>query len=108
MSSPDASIIDSWRKNAMPWTQAVRARAIESRRLVTDAAIIATVRDHLPSTGPQAVVDVGCGEGWLLRALAEARGDRRLTLTGFDAIPALIEQARTAGGATYQTYEVAT
>jgi 2-polyprenyl-3-methyl-5-hydroxy-6-metoxy-1,4-benzoquinol methylase len=100
--SPDTSIIDSWHKNALPWTQAVRARAIESRRLVTDAAIIATLHDHLSATGSPSVVDVGCGEGWLLRALAQQSGGARLTLTGFDAIPALIEQACAAGGATYQ------
>ena len=36
----DAKIIDSWGRNAAPWTNAVRGQQIESRRLVTDRAIV--------------------------------------------------------------------
>jgi 2-polyprenyl-3-methyl-5-hydroxy-6-metoxy-1,4-benzoquinol methylase len=100
--SPDASIIDSWQKNALPWTQAVRARTIESRRLVTDQAIIAAILGRtMAGRGPRSVIDVGCGEGWLLRALGAQSGSSDVRLTGFDAIPALIDEARAAGGADY-------
>lgn len=89
----DAKILDSWRKNATPWTAAVRERQIESRKLVTDAAIV----DAILGRSPRSVLDIGCGEGWLARALA-ATG---IAVTGIDAIPALIEQARQAGGGDF-------
>jgi len=63
----DAKIIESWRKNAAPWTNAVREGQIESRRLVTNQAII----DAVISRAPRTALDIGCGEGWLVRALAE-------------------------------------
>lgn len=61
----DAHIIDSWRKNVESWTSAVRERRIDSRRLATDQAII----DATLSRSPHSVLDLGCGEGWLVRAL---------------------------------------
>ena len=90
----DAQIIDAWGRNAAPWTAAVRKRQIESRRLVTDQAII----DATLNCSPRSVLDLGCGEGWLARALA-ARG---IAVIGIDAIPALIEQARQAGGGDFR------
>jgi 2-polyprenyl-3-methyl-5-hydroxy-6-metoxy-1,4-benzoquinol methylase len=91
----DEKIIDSWRTNAAPWTAAVRDQRIESRRLVTDRAIV----DAVMSRQPRSVLDIGCGEGWLVRALAE-RGVP--DLIGVDAVPALIEQARAAGGGDFR------
>ena len=90
----DAKVVDSWRKNAEPWTTAVRERQIESRRLVTDAAIVQAVL----SVAPRRVLDVGCGEGWLARALAEPG----MQVTGVDVVPELIERARQTGGADYR------
>src|SRR5580658_3292994 len=89
----DAKIVDSWHKNAVPWTQAVRARQIESRRLVTDQAIV----DAVLSRAPHTLLDLGCGEGWLIRALA----GRDIRSTGIDAVPSLIEQAVAAGGGEF-------
>ena len=43
----DAKIIDSWHKNAAPWTAAVRDNQIESRRLVTNQAIVDAIRQSL-------------------------------------------------------------
>ena len=89
----DAKVVDSWEHNATPWTSAVRENRIESRSLVTNQAILEAVVSRSPST----VLDIGCGEGWLVRALAE-RGIRGI---GVDAIPALIEQAARAGGGDF-------
>lgn len=90
----DAKIVDSWGSNAGPWTTAVRGQQIESRRLVTDQAII----DATIGRSPRSVLDVGCGEGWLARALAASGID----VIGIDAVPALIEQARLAGGGEFR------
>lgn len=92
MNQPDASIIASWKRNADPWVAAVRNEEIESRTLVTNAAILDTVRAHAPQTA----LDLGCGEGWLLRALPEVR------MVGVDAIDRLVESARTAGGGEFR------
>jgi 2-polyprenyl-3-methyl-5-hydroxy-6-metoxy-1,4-benzoquinol methylase len=90
----DEKVVDSWRTNAAPWTAAVRAREIESRRLVTDAAIV----DAVMSVAPGRVLDVGCGEGWLARALAS----RGVSVTGVDAVPELVERARQLGGGDFR------
>jgi 2-polyprenyl-3-methyl-5-hydroxy-6-metoxy-1,4-benzoquinol methylase len=91
----DPKIVDSWHKNATPWTAAVREQRIESRRLVTDQAIV----DAVMSRRPQSVLDIGCGEGWLVRALV-AQGVQRAI--GIDVVPALIEQAQAAGGGEFR------
>lgn len=88
----DAKIIDSWARNSDPWVNAVRGGEIESRTLVTNQAIIDAVRARAPRTG----IDIGCGEGWLVRALAG------IAMTGVDAIPALVERAREAGGGDFR------
>ena len=89
----DARIVESWRANADPWTNAVRGNQIETRVLVTNAAILDAVLGRSASS----VLDIGCGEGWLVRALA-AYGIRA---TGIDVVPALIDQARKAGGGEF-------
>lgn len=95
----DTRILDAWHANATPWTNAVRGRHIESRRLVTDQAIV----DAVLARAPRTLLDIGCGEGWLARRLGEAG----IAVTGVDAVPALVEQARTncAGQFHVMTYE---
>jgi 2-polyprenyl-3-methyl-5-hydroxy-6-metoxy-1,4-benzoquinol methylase len=90
----EGQIVESWRKNARPWTAAVRENQIASRILVTNDAIV----DAVISRSPRTVLDIGCGEGWLARALS-ARG---ITTIGVDVVPALIEQARAAGGGDFR------
>jgi 2-polyprenyl-3-methyl-5-hydroxy-6-metoxy-1,4-benzoquinol methylase len=86
----ETDILHSWHQNAEAWTQTVRAGLIESRRLITDRAIVDAISDGHPSSA----LDLGCGEGWLVRALA-AQG---IQAVGMDAVPALIDRAREAGG----------
>lgn len=88
----DEQIVESWSRNTDPWVAAVRGREIASRALVTDAAIVEAVRSCAPRTG----VDLGCGEGWLIRALPE------VSMVGVDAIAGLVEAARVSGGGEFR------
>ncbi len=85
----DGKIIESWKRNASPWTNAVRAGEIESRRLVTDRAILDAVLAYRPRT----VIDIGCGEGWLALALQQ----NGIEVTAVDGVPALALAAKQAG-----------
>ena len=82
-------ILAAWQANAAPWADAIQCGQIESRRTVTDDAIVAAVLERAPG----AVLDVGCGEGWLVRALA----GRVPVVVGVDATPSLIATARAGG-----------
>ena len=97
----DLKIVDCWHKNAAPWTTAVRTQQIESRRLITDQSIIEAVLSRAPRT----LLDLGCGEGWLIRALADAQVDapdaQPIRAAGVDVVPSLIEQAAAAGGGEF-------
>src|ERR1700733_4654594 len=81
----EQEIIESWYSNAAPWTRAIRAASIASRKLITDQAIIAAVS----SVACRRILDIGCGEGWLARALS----DLGMSVTGVDVVPELIAQA---------------
>lgn len=83
----------SWRANAAAWTRAVREQRIRSRRTGTDAAVL----DAVLASGARRVLDVGCGEGWLARALA-AHGRE---VVGIDASAELIAAANELGGARF-------
>jgi 2-polyprenyl-3-methyl-5-hydroxy-6-metoxy-1,4-benzoquinol methylase len=85
----DGKIIESWKQNASPWTNAVRAGEIESRRLVTDRAIL----DAVLACRPRTVIDIGCGEGWLALALQQ----NGIEVTAIDGVPALALAAKQAG-----------
>jgi 2-polyprenyl-3-methyl-5-hydroxy-6-metoxy-1,4-benzoquinol methylase len=89
-----AALMRSWTTNADAWTAAVRAQAIPSRRLATDAAIVAACQRAIGGRHDLRALDVGCGEGWLSRTLASLGAH----VTGMDASTPLIDAARAEGG----------
>lgn len=92
-------VLDAWQANAQPWTTAVREQVIASRRLATDRAVI----DAVLESAPRRVLDIGCGEGWLARALAA----HRIAVLGVDAVPELVMQATAAGGGEFRVLDYA-
>lgn len=88
-----ARLRQSWESNAEAWSEAVRDGAIESRA-VTDRALLSV----LERLAPRRVLDLGCGEGWLVRRLT-AGG---LDALGVDGSAGLIEKAESLGGGRYR------
>jgi 2-polyprenyl-3-methyl-5-hydroxy-6-metoxy-1,4-benzoquinol methylase len=84
---------ESWETNASAWTDAVRNGRIPSRKLATDAAVVAACERAVFGRSSARVLDVGCGEGWLTRSLAANASE----VVGVDASTALIETARATG-----------
>ena len=78
-------IIESWKVNAANWIRIIDNNGIESRRVVTNHAIIDAVCKH----NLLSVWDIGCGEGWLARVL----GERGIEVTGTDIVQQFIEAA---------------
>ena len=91
MPDPESALLQSWHHNAPSWIEAIRTGAIESRQQVTDQAILLAVLGRQP----ERVLDLGCGEGWLLRTLTE----RAIEAVGVDGDATLVEAARLAGSA---------
>lgn len=89
MPDPESALLQSWHHNAHSWIEAVRSGTIESRLKVTDQAILLTALGRQP----ERVLDLGCGEGWLLRELAK----HAIEVVGVDGDAILVEAARTAG-----------
>ena len=83
----------SWIANADNWVRAVRGGQIPSRRAGTDRAILEAISRAIGERNPVKLLDIGCGEGWLLRRLAGTPG---LQGVGIDASAPLIEAARQA------------
>lgn len=83
------SLAGSWDKNAGNWTKAVREGQIPSRRAGTDDAIVAAICDRKPAR----LLDVGCGEGWLIRRVVKALSCQAV---GIDGSASLIEDARSS------------
>lgn len=90
-------IVESWRKNVSPWVKAIQNKEIESRRLVTDQAILETI-SSIPAKN---ALDIGCGEGWLVRELS-ALG---ISTTGIDAIEELVNRAKEFGEGRFKRLE---
>ena len=85
LTSPQQQIINAWHANALPWCEAVRNNQIASRVAVTNQAVV----DACLQSNPQTGLDIGCGEGWLVRELA----NHSVAMTGVDAVTALIAAA---------------
>jgi len=92
-------IVDSWQRNTTPWTTAVREGHIDSRVRVTNQAIV----DAVLACSPRRVLDIGCGEGWLARALAVHGVD----VHGIDVVAELIERAREGGAGHFEVMSYA-
>lgn len=82
----EQKIIDSWTVNATNWIEIIENNGIESRRLITNQAII----DIVCMDNPATVLDLGCGEGWLSKELQH----KGIEITGVDVINELIEKAK--------------
>ncbi|AJO79151.1 bifunctional 2-polyprenyl-6-hydroxyphenol methylase/3-demethylubiquinol 3-O-methyltransferase UbiG [Pseudomonas sp. MRSN 12121] len=89
MPTAESLLLQSWHHNAQAWIEAIRNDAIASRVEVTNQAILLTVLGRQPGR----VLDLGCGEGWLLRALAQ----RGIEAVGVDGDRTLVHAARAAG-----------
>jgi SAM-dependent methyltransferase len=79
-----------WERNAGFWIRIIRERLDPFRTEVTDAAVLRALG---PCSG-RAVLDAGCGEGYLTRRLA----GRGAAAVGVDRSAGLIEAAAAAGG----------
>lgn len=90
----DEKIVESWKRNVHPWVTAIREGEIASRVLTTNKAVLSAVMD----CAPRKVLDVGCGEGWLVRELANSGIDA----LGIDAIPGFIDFAKKEGGGRFK------
>ena len=86
-------ILNSWEVNAANWICTIKDGEIESRTLVTNAAIVNTLLHYKPKK----VLDIGCGEGWLTRTL-QSHGIKAF---GIDAVASLINYAIEKGGPHY-------
>jgi len=91
---PEQQIQQSWEANADAWIEAIQYNKMESRRAATDEAILQAVLRYKP----RRVLDVGCGEGWLTRALA----NRCIEVVGVDGCRALVDRAREKGGGCFR------
>ncbi|MGL5060751.1 MAG: class I SAM-dependent methyltransferase [Microcoleus sp.] len=90
----EQQIQQSWEANAGAWIEAIEGDRIESRRAATNRAILAAVlRCH-----PRRVLDLGCGEGWLARALT----NHDIEVVGIDSSRALVDRAIELGGGVFE------
>lgn len=87
----------SWKANSRQWVDVIDNNEIQSRQLITNRAIL----EAIVSNQPQRVLDVGCGEGWLTRALVE----QGIETVGLDGAEGLIEAARQKGIGEFHVLE---
>ncbi len=92
-------ILESWKANARNWIASIQGGEIESRLLATNGAIVNCVCSCLPKK----VLDIGCGEGWLVRELRK----KGIEAYGADGVKQLVAEAIKNDGPNYYhvTYE---
>ncbi len=78
--------------NSAAWTHAVRSQSIPSRVAGTDRAILEAIK----ACDVKRVLDIGCGEGWLVHRLLQDGYDA----AGIDGSPDLMIAARGSGSAS--------
>ncbi len=93
--STSQQIVASWAANAANWIATIDNAELESRTLVTNDAIVSAIGNYTINT----VLDIGCGEGWLTRAL-RSKGKQSY---GVDAIAGLVNNAIAKDGPFYET-----
>lgn len=86
MDDNEQQILKSWDVNASAWTKSIRTNQIKSREIATNKTIV----DALIAHKPKNVLDVGCGEGWLVRELIK----NGIAATGIDGSASLIKDAQ--------------
>lgn len=79
----EGKILNSWRKNVKPWTCAIENGEIASREQVTNQALL----DAIFAEPVNNLIDIGCGEGWLVRAMAT----RSVHALGVDGVQEFID-----------------
>lgn len=84
------NILNSWNVNSQSWITTIDDALIASRQIATNTAITTAVAEE--KTG--LIIDVGCGEGWLSRHLAQAGWG----VSGIDGVSDLVENAKQKGG----------
>ena len=87
------SIKTSWEINAAAWIEVMDSQKIPSRKF-TNEAIIAILKN----TDTKKILDIGCGEGWLTRAITKMGK----TAVGVDATIILLDNAKVKGMESYQ------
>ena len=94
----DQSITASWRKNVAPWVSAIENGEIESRVEVTNQAVL----DAISKEKPSSLLDIGCGEGWLIREFVKVG----VKCAGMDVVPEFSEYIHRSGAEFIQlSYE---
>lgn len=92
----EEQILTAWESNARSWIDAVYKRGIRSPGSITQDALIAVLDRHIQKSSR--VLDVGCGEGWLVQRMV----DRGHEAVGVDTSSVLIEHAKSFRKGTYR------
>jgi 2-polyprenyl-3-methyl-5-hydroxy-6-metoxy-1,4-benzoquinol methylase len=92
------TILKSWQANSQSWISTIDQNEIASRQIATNAAIVSAIQQHHPLR----ILDVGCGEGWLSRAIYTPGR----TVIGVDGVESLVKNAiKKAGGPQYACFD---
>ena len=89
-------ILQSWEANADNWIRTIDAGEIESRVIATNSAIMNCIIHYRPDR----ILDIGCGEGWLTRALRQ----KGIDAYGTDGVETLVKNAIQKDGPFYFHY----